>query len=795
MIRYEKGSKWRRWDLHIHTPGTNKEDQFDGNTPEDKWKKYLKSVEEYPEDIAVIGVTDYFGVENYFKMKAHFEAGEIKCGVKCLIPNVEIRCSPVTGKGNALNLHVLFDPDIDEEIEGRFLNHLYFNYQDRNYAATTSELIQLGRKFKGDPNYPAAGARKLGLEQFVVPFEKVRALFKADPELRKHCLIVLANGNDGASGIRNHVEFLDKTRTSALEATVNSIYSIADAIFSGVPNDRMFFLGQKNDTLNEKEIRRRYKTLMPCLHGCDAHANAKIFEPDEKRYCWIKADPTFSGLRQVIYEPELRVHIGELAPQLPAQRQTIQQVKMSGFNGAANDVVNFSPNLTCIIGGRSTGKSVLLATVAKKLLPGEKSKHRNKTYNEFVAGVADQCDVLWADGEVNSAREIEYFYQGYMEKYQRSQDAFDGLVKNIVTKGLTSDPILEFENFISSNKQSIQEKLTELSRLRDKQAEKLREQKAAGDVTGIKNEIKRIEDQLETVRKSQQFSEDQFAEYSRLDGQLKKSTLRQSQIATDRTRVDALFAPEVKSPDISDLSTETRDVLAAAILKAKESVQLIWRTALKKIDDAEVIELEKLSAVIDTVEANPTYLKGVEIIQKNEALKALESTLADQRGALSIFNRVTEEITRLADRDSELRREILELNFKYYTEAERLSANLTSTLSGGEVVIEAYPRILLEGYNNRLQYAINLQSYDRKDEATFTPGLDEKQSFKEQLADKFTKALANELKLKNQYSAFRFLQDIIAECHVSISYRVTYEGDEYETMSEGKQAYTATQMA
>jgi hypothetical protein len=253
--------------------------------------------------------------------------------------------------------------------------------------------------------------------------------------------------------------------------------------------------------------------------------------------------------------------------------------------------------------------------------------------------------------------------------------------------------------------------------------------------------------------------------------------------------VDALFAPEVKSPDISDLSTETRDVLAAAILKAKESVQLVWRTALKKIDDAEVIELEKLSAVIDTVEANPTYLKGVEIIQKNEALKALESTLSDQRGALSIVDRVTEEITRLADRDSELRREILELNFKYYTEAERLSANLTSTLSGGEVVIEAYPRILLEGYNNRLQYAINLQSYDRKDEATFTPGLDEKESFKEQLADKFTKALANELKLKNQYSAFRFLQDIIAECHVSISYRVTYEGDEYETMSEGKQAF------
>lgn len=36
---------------------------------------------------------------------------------------------------------------------------------------------------------------------------------------------------------------------------------------------------------------------MPCIHGCDAHGNEKVFSPDADRFCWVKADPTFEGLK------------------------------------------------------------------------------------------------------------------------------------------------------------------------------------------------------------------------------------------------------------------------------------------------------------------------------------------------------------------------------------------------------------------------------------------------------------------------------------------------------------------
>ncbi|TOK91478.1 hypothetical protein, partial [Vibrio parahaemolyticus] len=62
------------------------------------------------------------------------------------------------------------------------------------------------------------------------------------------------------------------------------------------------------------------------------HDFGKIFEPSLRRNCWIKADPTFSGLRQVIYEPG-RVKIQELSPEHKAEYQTIRRVRYLDTSG------------------------------------------------------------------------------------------------------------------------------------------------------------------------------------------------------------------------------------------------------------------------------------------------------------------------------------------------------------------------------------------------------------------------------------------------------------------------------
>ena len=106
MTKYPRGSEWRKWDLHIHTPGTAKNDHY---SSDDNWEEFLVKLEEN-EDIAVLGITDYFSIDNYLKAKRFQTEGRLQG--KYLIPNIELRIIPVTSSETPINLHVLFDPDL-----------------------------------------------------------------------------------------------------------------------------------------------------------------------------------------------------------------------------------------------------------------------------------------------------------------------------------------------------------------------------------------------------------------------------------------------------------------------------------------------------------------------------------------------------------------------------------------------------------------------------------------------------------------------------------------------------------
>lgn len=43
---FERGSEWRRWDLHIHTPNTKKNDNYKGDTLEEKWENFYSAVDQ-----------------------------------------------------------------------------------------------------------------------------------------------------------------------------------------------------------------------------------------------------------------------------------------------------------------------------------------------------------------------------------------------------------------------------------------------------------------------------------------------------------------------------------------------------------------------------------------------------------------------------------------------------------------------------------------------------------------------------------------------------------------------------
>lgn len=273
------GSTWRRWDLHIHTPDTALNDQFGD------WDEFLTAIEAQ-NAVSVLGVTDYFSITNYSTLKQHKEAGRIP-RIDLLIPNIEFWIAPPNDNARAVNIHLLVCPD-EPNHEAEIVNalgRLSWLYGGKNYSCLPDQLIALGRAFD-----PAAvddrAALRIGVTQFKVDFTGLRNWYRSEPWLQANSLVAVAAGDDGLSGFQ---------QDGAWRGYREEITRFSQMVFSGRPGEREFWLGRRAP--DDLDTIKRLGGFKPCIHGSDAHEIARLFRPDQDRFCWIKADPTFEGHR------------------------------------------------------------------------------------------------------------------------------------------------------------------------------------------------------------------------------------------------------------------------------------------------------------------------------------------------------------------------------------------------------------------------------------------------------------------------------------------------------------------
>src|ERR1035438_9610588 len=167
------GSRWHRWEPHIHTPGTVLNDQFKGA---DSWENYLRAIENATPTIRAIGVTDYYSTDSYERVCQAKREGRLNT-CQLIFPNIEMRLGIGTVKGKWVNLHLLVSPENPDHLVElkRFLARLTFRAHGDSFCCNKDDLIRLGTRCDSKLSDPIA-ALEHGSEQFKVSLDRERVV-------------------------------------------------------------------------------------------------------------------------------------------------------------------------------------------------------------------------------------------------------------------------------------------------------------------------------------------------------------------------------------------------------------------------------------------------------------------------------------------------------------------------------------------------------------------------------------------------------------------------------------------
>jgi len=452
-----KGNTWKKWDLHIHTKGTNKNDQFSSETMDDFFHLFFKKAIE--NQISGIGITDYFSIDNYLKAIEYvndiekkidsegnklFTQEEISTVREIFIfPNVELRMLPSTGVEKLINIHCLFNPSYVSDLENDFFGSIE-NQED--FKMNRQGLISYGRSLKPHITDENILYRE-GLNNYAVDPKSLKALLDKNRNFKENTITVVSNSNkDGNSGIQKHYDLFEGDEGS-LDGVRKTIYKISNAIFSTNSKDTKYFLGKRLDdtegVTNEQKQEERELVLLergsfkPCIVGSDAHKEDELFS----RYTWIKSETSFDGLKQILFEPEYRVFLGANAPIPPPIR--INKISLDfpedskfeneSFCLSGKNEINLSPNFTCIIGGRGAGKSTILNLIHEKLKPGENQFFSTKKIRDANGNVLSIDDGVEIDNDADE-KYIEFLSQNEIEDFAQDTQKLTNAVYGRIIK-------------------------------------------------------------------------------------------------------------------------------------------------------------------------------------------------------------------------------------------------------------------------------------------------------------------------------------------------------------------------
>lgn len=543
------GSQWAKWDLHIHSNAS------DGNgTPQQIIEKAKEK------GLSVIALTDHHTVKNIDEIKKLGNENNIT-----VISGIEFR----TEYGSkSVHMIGLFPDEYNGiKLTQQALNDLIL------VPLNLSETIIKTKGKEEDSALTDEQAFKKGMFLVQVNFKeaaelvhKYGGLISVHAGNKANSIEEMKHEGRGASNVKDVVDSLGPVKNELLKYYIDIC--------------ELGSLQDKNASFYISEFGK------PAIVASDAHRIDEV----GKLYTWIKADKTFEGLRQIVYEPELRARIQENMPDNKSDYQVIDAIKIVGED-FGEQVIPFNQDLNVIIGGRSSGKSILLGCIAKLANYSGLVKLENEAYNKYIDDIIENMKLKWRDDTEGLVHKVEYFPQSYINKLASTSKETIVLIEKILKEDEKRREVFEtYNNCNSKNMFEITNEIENYFKLFYKLEEMQEEAKEIGDIRGVQKEIAKIESEISQVKSnsSTKISEDDEILYDELKKE--KEILYQEIVSFESAQKQLeeiknfLLVREIKT-ELIGLPEAVKSVIISGYDELVEATQKRWEELVSNVCD------------------------------------------------------------------------------------------------------------------------------------------------------------------------------------------------------------------
>ena len=529
-----------------------------------------------------------------------------------MLPNIEFRLTTLVYE-NRVNYHIIFSDKVPiEDIEEDFLHELEFVYQgnpqdeDERRKLKLRNLEELGKKLKLEhKNFEGYSDLFVGMKCAVVDDKKITELLRSKKSKFSEKYILVVPSDEDLSALS-----WDGQGHNVRKVLIQKF----DALFASNKKTINWALGGNDEEAYIKE----FKSIKGTFWGSDAHEFDKLFKPDLDRYCWVKADPTFKGMKQALIEPKSRIFIGEKPLSLlrvsnhPTKYiDSLEIRKKSESTLGETWFENLSPipinsGLVAVVGNKGNGKSALADIIGLlgnshnedsfSFLHNSKFRKSRPNRSESYSG-----SLTWINGyvderglsesvDVSKPEKVKYLPQNHLEKLCTTTDEteFEQELKKVIfshideSERLSKDTLEELLDYRSEEiNQRIEQIKSDLNILNKK-------------ITSL--EDKNHPDYLAKLKESLKAKEEEIKAYN----EIKPKEVQEPEKDEILKQEVSQIAEQIKSL-ISEQEGYDKEIEK---LKQEKSSALLVKTELIKLKDSfsNFIEsFEKLKKTSDPV--------------------------------------------------------------------------------------------------------------------------------------------------------------------------------------------------